>query len=94
MADKPVCFNVQPLDKREVLALQAVNRGEADAHQQRLSLAVICNKFSRPNDLLFVPGSNDQTSFMNGRAFTGMQILKTLNIKAGQLQNDEDISHE
>ena len=87
---EPTCFKVPKLEKKEVLAIQAVWAGTADAHQQRLAIGVICNKFSRPNDLLFVPGEPDQTVFMSGRAFPGMQIYKTLNIKVGQLQNDEE----
>ncbi|MDP6652992.1 MAG: hypothetical protein QGF90_12940 [Gammaproteobacteria bacterium] len=87
---QPVCFKVPRLSKREVLAIKAVWDGTADANQQRLAIGVICNKFSRPNDLLFVPSEPDQTTFMNGRAFTGMQIYKTLNINVGQLQNDEE----
>tara|TARA_R100001369_G_scaffold91915_1_gene134715 strand:+ start:5950 stop:6219 length:270 start_codon:yes stop_codon:yes gene_type:complete len=83
-----VCFYVKELTQREVLAIKALNTGTADASQQQMALAVICNKFSRPHDLLFVPGESDQTVFMNGRAFVGMQILKTLNVKVGQLQND------
>lgn len=83
-----VCFYVKELTQREVLAIKALNTGTADTSQQQMALAVICNKFSRPHDLLFVPGESDQTVFMNGRAFVGMQILKTLNIKVGQLQND------
>jgi hypothetical protein len=85
---KPICFEVPKLDKDEVLAVQAVWEGNADAHQQRLALGVICNKFSRPNDMLFVPGEHDQTVFLNGRAFTGMRILNTLKINVGQLEND------
>jgi len=72
------------------MALQALGAGTADAYQQKLALAVISNKFCRPHDLLFVPGKPDETVFMNGRAFPGMQILKTLNIKVGQLQDDEE----
>jgi hypothetical protein len=90
---EPVCFKVPKLSKDEVLALQAVWDGNADPFQQRLALGVICNKFSRPNDLLYVPGEPDQTTFLNGRAFTGMQVLKILNINVGQLQDDGD-THE
>lgn len=84
------CFKVPKLTKREVMALQAVKQGTADAYQQRLALAVISNKFCRTQDVLFIVNAPDQTAFLNGRAFAGMQILKTLNIKVGQLQDDEE----
>jgi len=81
------CFIVAKLTKDEVLALKALATGEADPYQQSLALHVITNKFSRPHDLLFVPGQADQSAFLNGRAFVGMQILKYLNIPIGKLDN-------
>lgn len=86
----PVCFQVPDLTKRDVEAIQALGKGEAEPWQQALALKAICNKFSRPQDLLFVPGEADQTVFMNGRAFVGMQIYKTLGIKVGQMNEEEE----
>lgn len=79
------CFMCKALTKEEHEALKALNNGEANASQQRLSLAIIIHKFSRAHNLLYIPESFDQTSFINGRAFVGQQILKHINIPVGQL---------
>ena len=84
---EPQCFTVAKLTKEEGLALKALRDGVADPYQQSLALHVITNKFSRPHDLLFVPGQADQTAFLNGRAFVGMQILKYLNVPIGKLED-------
>ena len=89
MSNTPQCFYVPDLDKEEILALKAVGAGEADAYNQRLALSVIVNKFCRAHDILYIPGAPDMTTFLNGRAFPGMQILKHLNVPIGQLINED-----
>ena len=84
--------SVSALNEKEVRAVKAMYAGEATPEQQRLALAVIVNKFSRAQDLLFVPDSHDQTAFLNGRGFVGMQILKMIKVPIGKLLQivDED----
>ena len=84
------CFVTKKLDKVEVEALKALNAGIATAHQQKLSLAIIVNNFSRAQDLLYTPGSFDKTAFFNGRAFVGQKILKIINLPIGKLIKAED----
>lgn len=74
--DTPVAFRYPDITKEEHTALRCLSEGRADAHQQVLALAVIINKFSVANDLPYVPGSFDQTAFVNGRAYVGKRILK------------------
>jgi hypothetical protein len=76
----------------EVRAIKAMFAGEAAPGQQRLALQVIVNKFSRAQDMLFVPGSQDQTAFLNGRGFVGMQILKMIKVPIGKLQTVDEES--
>jgi len=83
------CFQTPPLNKLEIEALKALNKGEATEHQQKLALATICNKFSRAQDALYVPGTFDETAFLNGRAFVGQKILKIINLPIGKLINDK-----
>jgi hypothetical protein len=92
MAGEPQSFVVEPLTKAEVHALRDLHKGEATEHQQHVALYVIINKFSRAQDLLYIPGSFDQTAMLNGRAFVGQQILKYINIPVGKL--DEILSTE
>lgn len=84
--------SVPALDEKDVRAVKAMYAGEATPEQQRRVLAVIVNKFSRAQDMLFVPGEHDQTAFLNGRGFVGMQILKMINVPIGKLLQtvDED----
>jgi len=83
------CFQTMPLDKIDVEAIKALNAGDATPHQQKLALSIIVNKFSRSQDLLFIPNSSDETAFLNGRGFVGMKILKIINVPIGKLLNKE-----
>lgn len=81
----PQSLQVEQITKREATALKALATGEATEVQQKLALYVIVNKFARAQDLLYVPGSFDETAILNGRAFVGQQILKYINIPVGKL---------
>ena len=83
------CFEYDKLDESEIKALKALYDGEADAAQQRLTLNVIVNKFCRANDVLFIPGNQDQTAFLNGRAYVGKQILKYLKLPVTWFKGEE-----
>ncbi|MDX1300331.1 MAG: hypothetical protein R3260_19130 [Pseudomonas sp.] len=87
---QPQELRVAPLDKQDVQAIKALYRGDADEHQQRLALQVIVNKFSRAQDLLYIPSDTHGTTFLNGRAFVGAQILKCLNLPVGALITEGD----
>jgi hypothetical protein len=75
---------------QEHLALQALARGEADAGQQWLALEVIVKKFAQPQELLYIPGSFDETAFANGRAFVAGRIRYYLHKSAGDTQKQEN----
>ena len=83
---KPVVFKIAKIDDQEHRALRALRRGEATDYEQKLALQVIINKISRAQDLLYIPGSFDQSAFMNGRAFVGQQLLKYLNLPVGKIE--------
>jgi hypothetical protein len=85
----PLELGVDDVTKEEHQAIQQLWRGTATEYQQQLALQVIVNKFARAQDLLYVPGDVHATSFINGRAFVGQQILKYLNVPIGQLHPDE-----
>ena len=90
---KPACFDVSQPTAKQIRALKACWAGTADTYQQRLALKLIVSNFSRAQDVLFIPGSPDQTAFLNGRGFVGAQILKHLNQSVGALTDDEDNTH-
>lgn len=81
------CFQTMPLDKHDIEAIKAVEAGTATSYQQKLALVVIVNKFSRAQDLLYIPNSSDETAFLNGRGFVGQKILKIISQPIGKLIN-------
>jgi len=80
-----ICFEVEIVSEQEAAALKALQKGEAEPHQQTQALALIVNKFCRPHDQTYIPGHEGRTGFMSGRAFVGQQILKYLNIPVSKL---------
>lgn len=88
------CFQCRDLGKREIEAIKALGSGEADEYQQKLVLHIIVNDFSRTHDLCYIPDSQDQSTFISGRAFVGQKILKYLNIPIGKLKQQEENSDE
>ena len=88
----PQSLVVEKITKEEVHALRDLHQGVATERQQQVALYVIINKFSRAQDLLYIPDSFDQTAILNGRAFVGQQILKYINIPVGKI--DEILSDE
>ena len=82
----PECFKVPALSNMEVYALRALESGEATPHEQRLALAAILKKLCRSYDQHFVPESDRETVFLEGRGFVGQQILKFLRLDANQLK--------
>lgn len=90
MFDKSHCLYVPKLDKQEIIAIKQLAKGEASEYEQRLALKVIVNKLSRAQDLLYTPGSFDQTAFFAGRGFVGQQILASINIPVGKLEEIEN----
>lgn len=81
---------VESLTEEEIGAIKAQYAGEADAYQQRLLLRVVINKFSRAQDLLYIPGDTHATAFINGRAFVGATLLKHLKLPVGALIPSDD----
>ncbi|WP_456389734.1 hypothetical protein [Profundibacter sp.] len=65
----------------EVEALQALKRGEANEHQQRLALDWIINKAAGTYEISFrsdADGGERETAFAEGRRFVGLQSVKML----------------
>jgi len=85
MKEIPNCFQVPPLTKPEVYAIQAMSRGEARPHEQVMAMYVIMAKLSRSYDQHFVPGHQDQSNFLEGRGFVGQQIRKFIDLDANLL---------
>lgn len=73
-------FAPAPYTRAQVIAIQALFRGEADAEQQRIGREWILDAVCRVHDLEYRPGSFDQSAFAGGRRFVGQQIQKMLRL--------------
>lgn len=71
-------------DVADASAFQALERGEAEPHQQKRILKWLIQNASGMNDLSYRPGDPVATAFAEGRRFVGLQIhkLTIVNTKA------------
>lgn len=88
MSDKsvPQAFKIPSLTPHEVMAIRALEAGEADPHQQRMALDCILKKICRTYDQHFVPGSDRETVFLEGRGFVGQNLLKFMRLEPAALK--------
>lgn len=71
-------------DVADASAFQALERGEAEPHQQIRALKWLIQQASGMNELSYRPGDPYATAFAEGRRFVGLQVQKMtiLNTKA------------
>lgn len=84
---------VNEWDLGDVGAIQALARGECEAHQQRNAMKFIIEILCATYDLSFRPGGSDAaraTDFMEGRRFVGLQIVKLLKLNLSKLKKERD----
>ena len=81
---------VGALKKYQIAAVKAVYEGVADESQQRMALMIVIDNLCRVNDLSYRPGSQDGTTFAEGRRYVGLQIHKLITTNIGDLPDDED----
>ena len=75
-------------DAPTVEALQALQRGEAAPHQQKLALDWIINKACGSYDVSFrsdQDGGDRETAFAEGRRFVGLQTIKLLSLSGAMI---------
>lgn len=71
---------------KDVGAIQALQRGDAPAHQQQRALKFIIETLCGAYDLSYRPGSDRDTTFAEGRRFVGLQIVKLLHLNLQALE--------
>mgnify|MGYP001606599485 CR=1 FL=1 len=69
-------------ETEDVGALQALQRGDAEPHQQQRALKFIIEGLAGAYDAHYFPGPEGQrnTDFALGRAFVGQQMVKLLKL--------------
>ena len=85
MSRQSIGYDCEDLTVEEIYAIKAMHEGKATDRQQQLFLTIVINKFSRPHDIMCVPGSRDDSCILAGRGFVGMKILKYLKTPIGKL---------
>lgn len=73
---------------KHISAFQALERGEATDHQQKLALEWLILRASAVNDQSYWPDSDRATAFAEGRRFVGLQIMKLLSLNASAFKQD------
>lgn len=75
----------------DVSALQALQRGEASAEQQRRALKWLIGPACGAYDMSYRPGEDGRrdTDFAEGRRFVGLQIVKLLNADISKLRRND-----
>ncbi len=73
--------------KRDLYALQALEKGEATPEQQTRALMWII-ECAGTYDLSYRPDSPDQTIFAEGKRHVGLQIIKLLKLNPGKLKEN------
>jgi hypothetical protein len=66
--------------EEEAGALKALQRGDAQPHMQQLALRTIIEKVCDTYGLGWHPTNDHEASFAAGRRFSGLQIVKALNL--------------
>jgi hypothetical protein len=89
LTDKPRELSTKDLTDAEIRAMRSVYAGEGTAYEQKLTLKIIINNFSRVHDVLYIPGDTHASTFLQGRAFVGANILKILTLPIGALIEEE-----
>ncbi len=67
-------------------ALQALNRGEAEPHQQQRAMKYIIEVLAGAYDMSFRPESDRSTCFAEGRRFVGNRIVFLTKVNLAKLQ--------
>lgn len=80
-------LTLPPFKKADAGAIQALERGEAEPHQQRRVLKLIVDELCATYALSFDPENQHMTAFAEGRRFVGREILKLLYINLATLKD-------
>lgn len=76
----------------DVFAIQALAKGNATIHQQKLALDWIVKNACKINDLSYRPGAEGSrdTDFAEGKRYVGLQIVRLIEYKIGARPNSEE----
>jgi hypothetical protein len=70
-----------------VYALQALQKGEANKDQQQIALDFFINKMCATYDMTYIPDSERDSNFAEGKRWVGNQLIKLLKLTGQQIQD-------
>lgn len=82
-----------PWENGDVSSLQALARGVANEGQQKRALDYIINTLGMTYEHTYVPGSERDSAFAQGRRFVGLQIVKLVNLPVHELKKPQEGKH-
>jgi hypothetical protein len=71
-----------PYDTQTIYALKALDKGTANEGQQKRVLEWIINAVARTYDVSFVPDSDRESAYAEGRRAVGLELVKLINLPA------------
>jgi len=75
------------LSEHEVYAIRALNKGEANAEQQKMAFDALIEKFTRYGSISFDPTSTRNSDLNEGRRLVGAFLIKTVKSPIESLVN-------
>jgi hypothetical protein len=81
-------FIPPPYELADATAFQALQRGEAEPHQQQRALKWLIEHGAGTYEFNYYPSDRD-TAFALGRAFVGQQIVKLLRLNTSSLRRND-----
>lgn len=90
--DKNAPWLPSPYELADVSALQALSEGKADETQQKRALKWIIEVAAGTYQPSFRGGDSSEVSFLEGRRYVGLQIVKTLKLVVANLRRNDEIS--
>ena len=76
----------------DVVAIQALASGEANADQQKRALKWIVEDCCKTYDMSYRPNNTGDTTFAEGKRHVGNEIIKMIKLKLGNLQKISKVS--
>jgi len=90
MTAKPPPYFRADYEIADASALQALQRGDASADQQKRALDWIIRHAARAYDVTFQPESERASAFAEGRRFVGLQTIHLLQLSTRDLLQREE----
>ena len=73
-------------EDRDVAAIQALAKGEADQIEQQRALKWIIEECCKTYDMSYRPENQTDTVFAEGKRYVGNEIIKMTKLKIGMLK--------